>query len=98
MTLLRSLLILLVLALSPTHVAADGPPDHGNVHQIMQDSMADCCDSGAHQVTCQMQTPLPADPAFAIPMTAARQIPDAAAPDRHHGRDPEQALRPPILS
>jgi hypothetical protein len=98
MTLLRSLLILLVLALSPAHVAADGPAVHANAYQTMQHGMADCCDSGAHQMTCQMQTPLPEGMAFVIPMTAARQMPGTAAPDRPHGCVPEQALRPPILS
>ena len=99
MILLRSLLILLVLALSPAHVAADGPPRHADTHAVMQmqDGRTDYCDSGAHQMTCQMQTPLPEGTRLAAPMAAARQVQGWAAPDRRHGRNPEQALRPPIL-
>ena len=60
MILLPSLLILLVLALTPAHVVAEDPQIMPDTHVMAQmGAMGDCCDSGTHQAGCQMQQPLP---------------------------------------
>ena len=97
MILLRSLLILLVLALTPIHVAAVEPQIMPDTHVMAQmGAMDDCCDSGTHQAGCQMQQPLPESAAVPAPQTGARQMRDLVVQDRRQGRRPDPALRPPI--
>lgn len=98
MTLLRSLMILLVLALTPAHVAAEAPQIMAGPHVMAQisDLAGDCCDSGTHQLTCQMQMPPPEGIAMPAARPPARQIHDRIAQDRRQGRSPGLALRPPI--
>ena len=97
MILLRSLLILLVLALTPIHVAAVEPQIMPDTHVMAQmGAMDDCCDSGTHQAGCQMQPPLPESAAISAPRTCARQMRDPVVQDRRQGRSPDLALRPPI--
>lgn len=106
MTVLRSLLFLLAMALAPLQPAwAIGMPvmqmtsaaTHANPVETGGTSAADCCKDGGHQNPgCQSVPALPDIAHVTLLAPDARATDPAPIQDDRNGRNPDQPLRPPI--
>lgn len=102
MFLLRPLLILLVLALSPAHAALLHPAVQTvAAHQAMagngtHEATPKCCPAGSHAGTsCQLHSPLPENLLPAPVVAFGRDLAVLSA-DRHPpGHEPGVLIRPP---
>ncbi len=99
MFLLRALLILLVLAVTPPHAASPvALAGHGGMSMAGMDhpALPECCQDGSHQMpSCQMQTDLAAGPALAAPPPRIHALRIPLRSERLTGRMPDLALPPP---
>lgn len=97
MFVLRAILVWVILAVTPVHVAsAAGIPLPGPAVVMMHEAMPDCCQDGSHRTpACQMQTELREAPPLVAPDRPARALRAAFRAERLTGRMPDPALPPP---